>query len=467
MKRTLMGICTLTLLTACASPAIKDTDLIQQAALSQAQNSDQDPQVVIQSSRDLQISAQQADLYFFSPSYMAKAESEMALAEDALKLNKPASDIITHSLTAKTLFERGLAAKVAVESQLKPSLDGTAMLKEINAHVLLKDDFNDIEDDIKDLIVLIEQNKTQEALKDQKDVLEDITELEIDTLKTAFLTPAEKALEKAEDADAEEFAAVTFATAEKSVEKLELLIESKYKERQSITDHSLKTIRLAQHSEHVAKAAKPLLKLNAETAEQHVLSIEALLNRIGQALEHEPVNHLPLNNQSIALAQSVETLNKQAKTNQNNPRWALEKQEFENTISKLEGELATLSKTHKEQAKASNTNTGMSSKPASAESNSETKSQTGASEVVANIYSEPNKDKSETAATTATGNKKETLAEAAPLSETDTPLSTPKESSASESTTAASQNTDLASDKETTDNAALDNQTVNTETPQP
>lgn len=339
MKKTLLGLCTLSLLTACSGPAIKDTAIIQQAAISQAKNSEQDPKQAIESSRNLQVKAQQEDLYVFSPSYMAQAEKEIALAEESLKQGKPASETIAHSLAANALFERGLATKETVINQLKPSFDGVDMLKEINSHVLVKDDFEDIEDDIKDLIILIEQGKTNDALKDQQDVLADITQLEIETLKVSYFTPAEEALEKAEDADAEEFAAKTYETAEVAVEKLELLIESKYKERQLIAEQSLHTIHLAQHAENVAKVAQPLIKLNAEQAEQHVLYIESLLDRVTKALNHNDIQHMPLDNQSIALAQAVETLSKQLQAKQDSEQWKAEKQTLEDKIAELKKQL--------------------------------------------------------------------------------------------------------------------------------
>ena len=105
MKKTLLSLCAASLLSACSGPAIKDTALIQQTALSQAQNTEQSPQQVIENTRNTQISAQTQDLYYFSPSYMAQAEAEMAKAEESLKLSKPANIIIAHSLTAQALFE--------------------------------------------------------------------------------------------------------------------------------------------------------------------------------------------------------------------------------------------------------------------------------------------------------------------------------------------------------------------------
>lgn len=335
MKKLLIGLCTTSLLIGCSSPAIKDTSLIEQTAIDMVQNGEQDINAVLNEVRDLQIQAQQADLYFYSPKHMKQAESEMAKAEEAHKQKKPDQEILTHSLTAKTLFQRGLKIKPTVVSDLKPSFDALDMLKEINTHTLLKGDFEDLESDFKDLIYLIEDGKVSEAKKEQNSFLKDVTNVEIDTLKKSFLNPAENALEKAEDADAEEFATKTYEKAEKAVEKLEKFIETQFKDRTAVATTSKETIHLAQHAENVAKAAKPLLKIDAEQAEKHILYVESLLDKIKTAIKHDGITHLSLDSQSIALAQAVEILNKQAQTSQANANWKQEKQSLEATIAEL------------------------------------------------------------------------------------------------------------------------------------
>ncbi|GAA6133222.1 hypothetical protein NBRC116188_00110 [Oceaniserpentilla sp. 4NH20-0058] len=341
MNKLLIGICSISLLTACSSSAIKDTSLIEQAAINLVESGEQNVQGILDESRALQIQAQQADLYLYSPKHMKQAEDEMAKAESAFKQQEPDQEIIAHCLTAKVLFERGLALKPVVEQQLSASFEALDMLKAINAHALLADDFKDLENDRNELISLIEDGKTNDATQDQIGFLKDATELEIATLKISFLIPAEQALEKAEDVDADDYAAKTFETAEKEVEKLELLIETQYKDREAVGLASKSAVRNAQHATNIAKAAKPLIKLNPKTAEQHILFIESLLDRITSALNQDSVVHLPLRNQSIALAQKVETLNKQAQTNLNNPNWATEKSKLEQTIASLKAQLTT------------------------------------------------------------------------------------------------------------------------------
>ena len=339
MNKALITICSIGILTACSSAPIKDTSLIEQTAQNIVETGQQSSADILENARTLQIQAQQADLYLYSPKHMAQAEEAMVKAEQANKLQKPDQEIITHSLTAKTLFERGLKIKPQVEQTLSPSFEAISMLKEINSHQLLKSDFDDLEDEVKDLVMLIEDGKNNEASQDQVGLLKDVTQLEIATLKKAYLEPAQKALEKAEDADAEDYASKTFEKAEKSIEKFELTIESQYKNRELIKNTSIQNVHSSQHAENIAKAAKPLLKLNNETAEQHILFIESLLDRIKTAIEHDDITHLPLNNQSIALAQSVETLNKQAITNQSNPKWDAEKLQLEEKIASLNEQL--------------------------------------------------------------------------------------------------------------------------------
>lgn len=314
MTLRLLPIVCCSLLAACVGNSVKDGESIQQSAIQQAKASNQDPQTVIAESQSLQLEAQREDLYFYSPTYMEQAEDALEDAEDAIKSKKPSHEIITHALTAQKLFKRGLENKPTVLKQLSATFSGLDMLKAIDTDTVLASDFQDLQDDTKDLIILIEQGKTTQAIADQKELLSDISDVEINTLKKTYLTVAEHALEKADDADAEDFAAKSFLAAQKNIETFELFIESSPKQREAIKNKSSAAIYLAQHAEHVAKAAQPLLKLNPESAEEHILFIEKLLARVGTALGQADVSHLNLNSQSIAIAQAAETINKRANT---------------------------------------------------------------------------------------------------------------------------------------------------------
>ncbi|MEY8204595.1 MAG: hypothetical protein RPR40_05930 [Bermanella sp.] len=339
MNKLLVGVLSLTLISACSAPAVKDTLLIQQSAQEQAKESALSPQEVLTETRNLQISAQREDLYFYSPTYIAQAEEEIRSAESAFEDKLSAQQIITHALTGQQLLRRGLENKTTVLNQLKLSLNGLALLEKLDAPTLFEGDYTDVQDDTKDLIILIEQGNTSQALLDQNAVLSDIADIEIKVLKKTYLGQAEAALEKAMDAEAEDFAPVSIDKANLAVEKLALFIEGNRKQLQAIAHETQKTVHLAQHAEHVAIAAEPLLKLKINSAEQHVLFIEKLIARIGQALNQQSVTHLPLDNQSIALAQAAETISKQAMAIKQQGQWQAEKAELEAQVSTLQSKL--------------------------------------------------------------------------------------------------------------------------------
>ena len=343
MTYRLLSIICISLLSACAGNTVKDSDSIQQSAIQQAKTVDKDPLLVIASSQTLQLKAQKEDLYFYSPTYMKQGEDALEDAEEALKDKKPALEIIAHALTAQKLFDRGLKNKPTVLIQLKLTFDGLEMLKQINTDTLLTSDFQDLQDDTKDLIVLIEQGKNTDAITEQKSVLSDIAEIEIKTLKRAYLESAKNALEKAEDADAEDFAAKSYKTAETYIESFETFISTSPKQREAIKTKSMDALHLALHAENTAKAAKPLIKLTPETAEDHILFVESLMTRIATALEQDSVKHLNLTSQSIAITQTAETINKRARTQTQAAAqadlWNIEKQTLQEKIESLEAKL--------------------------------------------------------------------------------------------------------------------------------
>jgi len=343
------------LLTACMGNQVKDTNTIEQSALAQAQDiaSQQDPSDIIESARELQVKAQKEDLYFFSPTYMSQAEDAMSEAESALAAKKPAQETIALALTAQKLFSRGLESKQSVRIQLEKSFSGLDMLKTLGTPTVERKEYESLMDDLKDLIVLIEQGKTSEAASEETSFLKDIAELEITTLKTKHLSPVQSALDLADEADADDFAPKSLKEALNRHDALQSYIESSPKDRDGIRKKSTAAIKLAQHAEHVAKSAKPLLKLNPELAETHVLQIEAWIRRIGQSLEHEDVTHLELNSQSIALAQKAETLTKQAKAVGERTQWDNERVKLQADIARLQQEVEQLTgqlKTHNSQS---------------------------------------------------------------------------------------------------------------------
>ncbi|MEH6346662.1 MAG: hypothetical protein V7785_16335 [Bermanella sp.] len=339
MNKLLVSALSCVLLSACSAPGVKDSAIIQQTAIEQAKTITLSPQQVLDETRDLQVLAQREDLYFYSPNYIAQAEDEIRQAETAFKEKQDPQQIIAHALTGQQFLRRGLETKETVLVQLKLALDGLTLLTELKADTLLASEFSDIQGETKELIIFVEQGNTTEALKGQGDILKEIALLEIKVLKKTFLNQAQLALNKAEDAGAEDNAVLSFEQANVAIGRLKTFIETNPKERQVINEKTQETVRLCQHAQNVAETAKSLLDLKPESAEQHVLFIEKLIARIGTALKQEDVSHLPLDNQSIAIAQAAETINKQAQAIKQQGQWETEKAELQNRLSLLQSQL--------------------------------------------------------------------------------------------------------------------------------
>lgn len=375
------------LLSACAGPQLKDTKQIEMQAKEQAQSANDSLDNVFERVRGIQVEAQKEDLYFFSPNYMTSAESAMSQAESALNANKQ-SLAMTEALKAEAFYKRGLAIKPMAQQQLSDVFAGMQMLRELSSDKRLPSDFQDIQADIKDTIGLIEQGKTAKVTDEQEGLLDDIKELEVDTLLLIYFNPVESALEKAEDTGAEDFAVQSYAEAEQATGRLETLINQQPKQREQIKADSQNAIRLAQHARHVSQAAKPLLQLDPESAEQHILSIERFLSRIGSALGEKDVTHLPLDSQSIALAQTAEILAKQAKSKLEQQLQQNQTQKENQKLQQRINELEKLLNDMQSKAKVDTTTTApviepekdLNGEPPSAEKNTDKPSETQAIE---------------------------------------------------------------------------------------
>lgn len=326
-------------ITGCSTTGIKDANLVRQNATAQAQNSEQSPQEVLSASKTKLKDALAEDLSFYSPTYLAEAEKEIIAAEQAMTAGSNPADIIALALTAQKWIQRGLDNKTQVELKLKASLDALAALEAINTPALLPDEFADFKEDIQELAVLLEEGLVEKALLEQKDLLEDFSELEVETLNTAYLSPVQTELEAAEDDDADDYAELTLQDAYQQAEALETYIKTNPRNLEEIAKLSNLALRAAQHAKQVSLAVQPLLRMGPEQAEKHVLAIEAYLGRIGSALQHEDVRHLSLDNQSIAIAQAAETTSRRAQAFERQKQWEQEKVILSSKVDTLQANL--------------------------------------------------------------------------------------------------------------------------------
>lgn len=330
------------LLSACAGPALKDSGQLAQAAAAaaRAENSDADSQ--LENARSSQQQAQQANLALYSPTYYTQGNEALNKALAAQGNDKNNADVATQAILARSLFERGMQIKQQVMDQLQESVAFFSVLQGIDAPALLKDDYQDAEDDFRKLAVLVETGKTDKLPSEQKDLLKDLALLEQATLTKAYVSKPEQTLDDAEDDDADDYAEKTFSTAQKALNTLKRSIEKKPRELEVIKLQSTQAQHAALHAQQVAKAAAGLMALKQKETEDKVLQMEALLKHIADGLQIEQPVYLSLQEQAFAIAQSAEITRQQAKSYGSQQEWSDEKQQLLAQIKTLNAKLLSL-----------------------------------------------------------------------------------------------------------------------------
>lgn len=294
------------LITGCANRHIAQNDSFDQSTLDTAAEFSGDSEKALQEAEIRYEAAIAADMNFYAPLHMAQANELLASARTA-EIKGLQSDSIIASARVITLLTFAETNKKKVEVLLKPLLEQKKVLEQLNSPRILPDNFADGLEDIKDLITQIEEGKEDIAPSDIDTTLNNLIQLEVETLLETHWQPAQNTLEKAENEGADKNAPQSFLFAEELVEQAEEDIRAQFSDREFVATKGLAALRAAQHALYVARDAEQLLKLTQERAEQAVLKFESLLAQIGATLNAQDVRHMALQDQATALAQSAET----------------------------------------------------------------------------------------------------------------------------------------------------------------
>ncbi len=292
--------------TGCANKRLAQSDELDQVALETAADFSGDSERALVEAEVKHEAAIASEMNFYAPLHMEQADEALALAREK-ELKGIQSDSIIASAKVITLLKRAQKNKEKVEVLLQPLLQQKTILEQLNSPRVLPNQFDSRIEDIKDLIAKIEQGADGIDTAEMTSVLDDLKQLELDTLLEIHWRPAKKTLIKAEDEDADKNAPKSFASAEELVDFAEREIRAKYLNRELVTQHGFTALRSAQHALYVARDAELLVKLNNQRAEDAVLKFEALLAQIGITLKAEDVRHMALQDQATALAQNAET----------------------------------------------------------------------------------------------------------------------------------------------------------------
>lgn len=317
MKNFIINIPNLTMLlifsigiSGCANNKIANTEILSQQAKEQAINSDLSPQEAFLNAAKSIEKSQNDQLHFYAPLHYNAAKDALSDAQDLLNQKAEKALILEQTFKVESLLKSAFKNKNTVLSTLSKSFEHKQILEELGSPNVLPEDFQDTVDDLQDLIKEIEGGFIDKALQGQAELLSLMTEVEINTLKKQHLSPVESMLDKASSIDADEYAEKTFAQAQQSLESATLFIEKNYKDRKGVRKNGLDALNAASHAFYIAQEAAQLVELKRADAEKKALYFESLLERINKSLGIENLFTMSLYDQSVKMAEKVESLQK-------------------------------------------------------------------------------------------------------------------------------------------------------------
>jgi len=295
------------LLTGCMTQQIANTKHVDDAALKQLSSTKQTPEQICSAATTAVKQGHEASLNFYTPLHLEQAADNVEDGLEQIKSKETLNEGIKKCFKASKLIENGLAMKPKIESALKDSIDQLEMLKKVDSGKKFTDDIQDSADDVVDIAKKIEAGKMNEAMQDQAELIQDMLEIEIEIVTEKNLTAVEAMLERADDADADDLAPKTFEKAENELESAHKFIQSNYRKNKEVENISSLAMRAARHAYFVAKEVETFKELKPDAAEEKVLYIESLLERINKKLSQEPIVGNSLYDQSTLISKQIDT----------------------------------------------------------------------------------------------------------------------------------------------------------------
>ena len=295
-------------LTGCGAQQIANTKHMDAAAIKQAASSTQTPQQICETASMAVARGNKQELHFYAPLHLEQASDALEDGQENIKSKETLAEGVQQCIKVNKLVDNGIAMKAKVITSLSDSLAELKMLKKVDAAKNFSDDIQDFSDDIVDLVKEIEGGQMNDAMQGQAELMKDMLELEIEIVTDKNLAPVEAMIEKAEDVDADDLAEKTFEKAENELDSAKKFIRAHYRDDAQVEKTAALAMRSAKHAYHVAKEVETLIGLKAEAAEEKVLYIESLFERINKKFNQQVVIGNSLYEQSTIVGQRVDSL---------------------------------------------------------------------------------------------------------------------------------------------------------------
>jgi len=298
------------LLSACANQQVAVSERIKLESAKAADSATFTPKQAIEDATKQLAEATEQDLDFYSPLHLSQAKESIEEAKNYLlePPKKIKNAALMSAIAAQRFISDAHKNKATVLTTLKKTFSHQQILIELKAPKITPQLYNDVVEDISDMINYIERGKMSDVSENLSSLHGDMALVEIDTLKIINLDLADNFIEKAKDIDADDYASITFKNAKNMIKKANTYIEKNYRNRKGVVNVGEKALWAAKKAYYVAFEAQKLTQMTEEPAEKHTLLVYSLLNKAYIAAYGKSIEPQDLNGTADALATMAEDL---------------------------------------------------------------------------------------------------------------------------------------------------------------
>lgn len=304
------------MLTGCAKQQLASQADIELEVAKQAQSTTVTVEEIIQQAIKNLENALNDELDFYAPLHITHAKENLEQAQ--AQLESPPKDIknaaLMSAIATNKLIEKAYENKQTITTHLKDTFASKTILDKLEMDAKYQPSYHSIKEDIKDLVKQFEAGQTKEAVHNQRDVISNMTRLEIEILLDRHLTPALKFLAKAEDINAEDYAPLSFKAAQNSIESSRHYIQTNNRNRTGIERSGKKALEAAQKAYFMAKDVKPLINMLPEETEAHINTLLNKLAEMNSKISQEALPPQPYQNAIGKISELITLLQQQNKS---------------------------------------------------------------------------------------------------------------------------------------------------------
>lgn len=289
------------LLSACST--LPDQQNLNQRAQQLAVKSSKSDQSLLQQAKLHIQKAHSESLAFYAPTYLENAEKDYAIAQADYQAKHASQDIRLHAQLAIEWVNAGIRNKKMVREYLSKSLDNRQVLLELKAQEHFPNAFKAIEQQHLALIKLVEQREEKKAREQEKSLLQEMSELEINTIGKTYLSQAYLMLKQAQELNAEKQLPKTYAEALNQIKDTEQFIRQNPRDKITIDDLAKDCLFASERLYSLSRLAQQMQLAEPQSLESLVLKHENQLQRIAEAINHKDIRNLSFEDQSVLLSQ--------------------------------------------------------------------------------------------------------------------------------------------------------------------